>query len=408
MEGPERNHTVLPISAVLLILGLGSYYLLEQPYRSLRPPQSLETMAHPGALEDLDARLWEDPFGAVERAAEVSACREVEDAAVVAASLPQGGRPADEVQRLQGSVARFEESAKHRLWQLAREVRRRSDLAVEAAGDRPPRRIVLLPVLVPGEPYFEQAETRRRVRYAVLSGLGEAGYVPESSDHVGVVETCWSSAERLEIAGGQPVPVPYEWFEVDRLRPPEEQGSEEAVLVLWLDESELRSNLWARVDDLLRHLIGYRPPRLGDDSSSAPGDEVVKRFDFRLIGPSDSQTLAEMLRPEAAKGGSLATRAPTRSLRWVPALWFGYLAPSRPRSDCSIPSRISVARSRTPPARIRSRLVLRARSSGRRRPPWRGTSRRRFARPSGRSSKGTGGGSRNRGQRFRSPSGRTT
>ena len=47
----------------------------------------------------------------------------------------------------------------------------------------------VLCVLVGGGPYFENAENRRRRRYAVLSALDVSGYSPKDAQHIGYFET---------------------------------------------------------------------------------------------------------------------------------------------------------------------------------------------------------------------------
>ncbi len=50
------------------------------------------------------------------------------------------------------------------------------------------KNIMVLQVMLSGGPYVEDAETRRRSRYAVLSALGVAGYVPWDAEHIGYFE----------------------------------------------------------------------------------------------------------------------------------------------------------------------------------------------------------------------------
>ena len=45
--------------------------------------------------------------------------------------------------------------------------------------------IDVLAVMLPGDPYFEDSENRRKVRYAVLSGFNAAlRYMPEDHSHI--------------------------------------------------------------------------------------------------------------------------------------------------------------------------------------------------------------------------------
>ena len=56
----------------------------------------------------------------------------------------------------------------------------------EAAGDDPPLTIA---VTLPGAPYPEIAEARRRLRYAVVAALHVAGFMPLDEGHIGYLRT---------------------------------------------------------------------------------------------------------------------------------------------------------------------------------------------------------------------------
>jgi hypothetical protein len=113
------------------------------PLVSTRPTDA----EYPGhdirAQQDIDARLWQDPFDAVAR-----------DIETKGASTPQPGN---------------------------------SDLKTGAASDGNPT--LTIAVTLPGAPYPEAAETRRRLRYAVLAALHVAGFMPADERHIGYFRT---------------------------------------------------------------------------------------------------------------------------------------------------------------------------------------------------------------------------
>lgn len=292
MEAEGKHASILPLSMLILAFGLGGIYLYDQPYSIVRPSDATAPIYSRSAIENVDARLWEDPFEAVARADSTSPCTDWNfvDASVTA-NASASIEPAEAQDPLE--FLSFQATASRQLIQLAYEVRRRSEPTrsdIERA--LVPPRVVLMPVLVPGEPYFEQSETRRRLRYAVLSGLANRGYVPESSAHIGVIDVCWDSSGRLDPGTGRPTPLPYEWLIRDSVRPAV-PGGPAAVLVLWLNESELIGDPWGRLLDLLGHLIGYRLPT-EDAPSLSVGDELPGRYSFRLIGPANSDILGNM------------------------------------------------------------------------------------------------------------------
>src|SRR5437867_244157 len=76
---------------------------------------------------------------------------------------------------------------------------------------------VVMPVFTFGGPYAEDAENRRRVRYAALSGLALTGYTVNDNRRIGFVRVATTP---LRV-------VPYEWL----------TGADGArVLLLWIDE----------------------------------------------------------------------------------------------------------------------------------------------------------------------------
>ena len=106
------------------------------PLVSSRPTDPAYPAHQLTARQDLDARLWQDPFTAVTRDLDEESVRDPED-----------------------SRLGFDEPQTDKTLVLA--------------------------VTLPGAPYPEVAETRRRLRYAVLSALHVAGYAPTDEKHIG-------------------------------------------------------------------------------------------------------------------------------------------------------------------------------------------------------------------------------
>jgi hypothetical protein len=85
--------------------------------------------------------------------------------------------------------------------------------------------------MLPGGPYAELSEVRRRTRFAVLSGLERRDYTGETQDHIG----CWNPKG---IKGHSiPYEIPYELFQQkEQKNPAEGNDNPKEVLVLWLNE----------------------------------------------------------------------------------------------------------------------------------------------------------------------------
>jgi hypothetical protein len=119
------------------------------PLFSTRPTEPDYAISQTKSTQDIDARLWQDPFAAVERG--------LEDKRNAKIDPDDGHRVAD-------FLASLESGAK----------------ATET---------LFIGVDLPGDPYPEAVETRRRLRYAVLSALHVAKYVPADERHIGYLST---------------------------------------------------------------------------------------------------------------------------------------------------------------------------------------------------------------------------
>ena len=291
MDTQERSRSILPLSAVILIMGVGGYLLYEQPFVSLRPAQEASYRRQMTGLEDVETRLWEDPFKAVAFESE----------------------QADLAPSLVAELRIEQTQAPHSVHSLAAEVHRHLAASASLSGEvteaaAVPSSLVVMPVMVPGEPYVEQGEKRRRIRVAVVSGLAAAGYVPRDGDSIGYVRSSCSpcrggrSAER---STSSTTIIPFEWFEQDPLRPIGQRGRAEAVLILWLDEGAFRDDPLRQIDGLLQELLAepVDRPASGDwrmVSDSPRVSEMVRGVDLRLLGPATSGVLRRIVEKASA------------------------------------------------------------------------------------------------------------
>src|SRR5882724_11635398 len=119
-----------PTVWVAVILGLaGAFALTQKPFQDTRPTSATVPLNHHGGdKQTVEARLWEDPLTAVALAR------------LQSASVP----PPVEAFDLAHSI---------------------QDHASQNC------KTLVLGIMVPGAPYTEDIETRRRARYAVLAGL---------------------------------------------------------------------------------------------------------------------------------------------------------------------------------------------------------------------------------------------
>ncbi len=228
-----KSPSGLPISgsivALALLLGLG---LVSQiSFHPSRPQQPLQIEEGPLKGENIQARLWQDPFAAVARHEK---------------RFP--GKTDCEIQE------------RNRLFS--------ENILADA------KKIIVLGVMVFGGPYPADVEMRTRYRYAVLSALGRLDYAPEDERHLGCLHNL------LQEDGGPKV-IPYEWFKL-----PTDPGQK--ILVLWLKDESFLSRPLMYLRKLNSRLRKWGQQRTGDQNT-------IPERGLKILGPASSGTLSVML-----------------------------------------------------------------------------------------------------------------
>src|SRR6266542_2414471 len=275
--GDERGQSSggLPAAGILwlALLGAGALFLHQVPWQGSRPLAPEPKAYGYAAQQDVDARLWQDPLGAVARGREEA-------------------RKRSAVRPGQGT---------HQLGHRA------VDLACTIRNKRYDGEVLVMGVMASGGPYPEYAEFRRRARYAILAGLNETGFVPDDAEHLGYFEPEAPSGTQAQKAAARlPEFIAYEWLHAngsdhDVARPA-------SVLILWLDEDVLGSHMLVRLDRVASDLRipsgGARPPsKLVDDCDGKAGEEKpvpTPEPRFAVLGPGSTASLQDMV-AEASK-----------------------------------------------------------------------------------------------------------
>jgi len=260
---PASGLLGLPVSVwIALILGVaGIFALSNKPFQDTRPA-NITIPLHHHSIDDgqtIEARLWEDPLSAV-------------------------------------ALARSDD--KHPHYDLSS----LKDRVQEYSGPSTNAKTLVLGVMVTGEPYTDDVETRRRTRYSVLAALYRSGFVPVNPDHIGYVptdlpksassgqgtgEAASTSAENA--ASTQHEIAAFEWFKRDSAdtgraaKPADSRGTtdptlQDHVLALWLDQEALRHLP-------LRRLASFLGTIAGDEHGLV---------DIAVLGPADSDGLHAM------------------------------------------------------------------------------------------------------------------
>ena len=214
----------------LLLLAVSAFVVKQLPYSSSRPETADRTPRVVESSQNVVARLWQDPFAAVDQ-------HQREEARANPACCGVAG------------------PAEHH-----------SGEALTAAIPKDDHPIVVMPVFTFGGPYAEDAENRRRVRYAALSGLALTGYTVNDNRRIGFVRVATTP---LRV-------VPYEWL----------TGADGArVLLLWIDEEAKWETPLAQLAAVLDDL------RLCEKALGLHGRRPVK---LKVIGPQTAHVTRAM------------------------------------------------------------------------------------------------------------------
>jgi len=279
---PERNSEgggsfPLNLQTLLILLMLASsVWFVAQGLTSTRPAASVGIGRGSPGEQNVEARLWEDPFKTLEQH------RKSED-------LP--------MPRFTGLLDHLK------------------------ARDRKCSAGIILPVMISGGPYSEDQESRIRTRFAIVSALSQSGYVSEDSEHLGSVTLQWPTTKGIKSLKEKatadpsqsvadiliksssnetstlvdlrheryPLDLRYEWYRLRDFhphRPNDRRRTDDLycpyVLVLWLNERDFED------EPLLR-----LPLLLGPVMEAVLATKGAPRL--ALIGPGLSSTLRAML-----------------------------------------------------------------------------------------------------------------
>ena len=236
----------LPVTGWLaLLLAFAGLMIWKQaPLDPKRSAAVEETRAVRPDLQDVNARLWEDPFAAVGR--------------VTRDKSADGSR------------------ATRTLDTICTHLRAR---AGKRAG-----RLLVVGAMVSTAPYADGEEHRRRTRYAVQSALALAQYVPENADSLG-----WFRWD-----GNTDVP-----FELFRRKNASVIGASQFAVVLWLSDESLSlldvndPQMQSTEGHPVANLLRLREQVRTSCASTGPFAEAGA-FEFKVLGPASSQTLRTM------------------------------------------------------------------------------------------------------------------
>ncbi|MBF6037485.1 hypothetical protein H8F22_01200 [Pseudomonas sp. P154a] len=241
----------LPGSAVILSLVVSTFALTREPFLEPRP-----IGAQFQAQLPIEARLWQDPFDALERYRKKLDDIKSPDAAQLctprASSPPGTSTPPD-----------------------------------------------IMVSLVEGGPYADEVERRRRTRYALLAGFKNSHRVPDQEQYI----HCLRLAADLSVDPSPDqrfIDVPYEIFVSNPFDPPKPlEGAPEPAdhtIVFWLKQDALGPRPLEQLEKLRQSLACSTVENSYPLAcTGVPDDRTV----LKVIGPATSTILRGMYQDEA-------------------------------------------------------------------------------------------------------------
>jgi hypothetical protein len=272
-------------TTVTLALAVAAMVFVKEPLKSSRPLGSGAGLHGTAGELKVRARLWEDPFEAVEKGLEAQKQIAVQ---VVADGMKLGVVTARVAQQPQGDDGL--ESLHSRIKKTDRES------------------ILALVVMTQGESSVEAGEARIRDRYAVGAALEVGCFSPDKGESLSYF--IWDYPPLVQAKSGgassrdKPLSstqadygpsrqyTPYEWYSRSALGPCADQSDtsdkSRNVLVLWVKAQEGEDRILARINVLISKLEP-NPPKFKNERPKLP-------FQVKLIGPRTSSEFRSLLK----------------------------------------------------------------------------------------------------------------
>ncbi len=267
MADQQENNSSYPIPALLLIVAIiaGGIFKFYVPLETLRPPLHEKDFGRPLGEEDVLARMWQDPFQAVE-------------------THVRNMKAQDEILKIS------QETKDLKVQDESFKVTKVLKYKNFEPGPYPEiHDIVILPVMVTAGRYGENIEERLRSRYAVLSALRVAGYISKDAEHIGYFER--------DIAG-QPRTIPYEWFWRDPLplnQPSPPRRTYDAVLILWLGDEYFSKERIAELKKLFAYVKDCIDKSVALEKACPEYTPKKYAQTIKVLGPANSTSFEQII-----------------------------------------------------------------------------------------------------------------
>ncbi|WP_349617295.1 hypothetical protein [Azotobacter salinestris] len=303
----------LPGGAVIISLVVSTFALTRKPFLEARP-----TGVQFQVERQIEARLWQDPFDALERhrkKLKESKSKENESSNTTGSGcdtrLPSELTQSEPSENPHTTLEVWTTTATEKTSGHASITTGISPSTIvgqpdsirievplrtpgEALTDSP----TIMAALVPSGPYADEVESRRRIRYAILVGLKNARMVPENAQHIGCL--IWPPSDQETSSGGNPIKqfeIPYETFIANLLNPPTATNDSNKkhrtarTILFWIKEEYLGTEPLKQLEQLRS--------TLQDQLKSQTKNNKSQSMVLKVIGPSNSMVLRLMYLEDA-------------------------------------------------------------------------------------------------------------
>ena len=243
----------ITFAGFLILAALGAYISNTNAPTSSRPASTTDLDASNLEEGDIPARLWQDPYRALEKYLTKNASNHFKIPYLLSGD-----------DATQSTILNIEHVTLKNLSPQPN----KSFLQHRMENQTKNNSLTILGVMVDTAPFAESEERRRQRRFAVVSALGESNYVPDNEKQIHTI--------RIKGANNKEMILPYEWYTYVS-----DSKTNPCILVFWLDEARFSKNSpWDEYANFVQRLT------MGEIKS----DNIT----FKILGPASSTTLKKM------------------------------------------------------------------------------------------------------------------
>lgn len=327
MNAKSSGQFPLPGVAVVL-LALGAFIISDTRFEPTRPSVSNNPS---NAVEEVPARLWQDPFEAVQLHRNKEHSKKSDKTNIgdikITINLPKEKKSGENYsfvikeKKVKGNESKDEHS-EHDICKLKEHIIREygssnftgnknikcNKESKVVTKKKSQEGVHILAVMVTGGAYAEDKENRIRSRYAVTTGLLSTGYIPTEPENIAYLDTTKFCKEDKDKVCEWPSIVPYEWYKQDKFTDSwyKKNSFAKNVLILWLDDEYISNN------KPLHNLVKIR-----NELTKVDGEEINdKMIKFDIVGPATSTSLIKMYKDiyDEYKEGDIRVYSPRATL----------------------------------------------------------------------------------------------